>query len=129
MSKSVKEMPFIPLTFLAAVVKMVKDGGENGGQIHAVCALGQAESEQFTPAEAHQLCLDVLTTTNKHQPHSYNHVMGHFCETMTLCHYVSFVIRQLFFTLYKWTLMCELVVSINKSHLSSTILALSLRQR
>jgi len=55
------------LTFLRAVVQVVEDGCENGGQVHAVSTLRQAQCEQLTPAEAHQLGLYLLPATP--QPH------------------------------------------------------------
>jgi len=40
---------------------MVENGSENGGEVHDLWALGEADDKQFTPIRLHQLDLKVNT--------------------------------------------------------------------
>ena len=54
-------------TLLHAVLQVIRDGGQDGGEIHRLCALRQAEREQLAPTEAHQLRL-YLTAVTRTRP-------------------------------------------------------------
>lgn len=47
-------------TFLDAVLQVVDDGGQDGGEAHDLGALGQAEGEELVPAGPHQAGVAVL---------------------------------------------------------------------
>lgn len=51
-------------TFLDAALEVVDDGSEDGGQVHLVSALSEAQSEQLIPAGSHQTGVRLLTDSD-----------------------------------------------------------------